>query len=340
MVDPVSDGGLGLDPATVAEMVGHDDGGYLIATVYTKLGQRSALARAQQAMAATRTDTPPPSLATCASWASSIAIHTPGVARARSRREAPPSGSAPLPLLRSVRTGKPVLGRLTVRSEHPGSARAGFDHAPGNGRRTEQDLLGSVERGEPPALLAGREHVALHGRLDHETGVRMARRYALGNLLLIAGSQRVGSRMSLSSDRDLSPRCAAAEKQIGEFGEALGLVIWVGLYRHNRQRMTRLASQWHRDRLCKRPANVLGRRCKRPAKTRPPKPRETGRSNPPPVFPGFFAYVRWLSPTTNQSGRMVGFGSGAGVQSGRVRFRGRAALFRLSLAMDGLREAG
>jgi hypothetical protein len=54
MVDPVSDGGLGLDPATVAEMVGHHDGGYLIATVtvYTKLGQRRALARAQQAMAA------------------------------------------------------------------------------------------------------------------------------------------------------------------------------------------------------------------------------------------------------------------------------------------------
>lgn len=40
MVDPVEDGGLGLDPATVAEMVGHDDGGYLIATVYTKLGRR------------------------------------------------------------------------------------------------------------------------------------------------------------------------------------------------------------------------------------------------------------------------------------------------------------
>ncbi len=48
----MSDGGLGLDPATVAEMVGHDDGGYLIATVYTKLGQRRAPARAQQAMAA------------------------------------------------------------------------------------------------------------------------------------------------------------------------------------------------------------------------------------------------------------------------------------------------
>lgn len=40
----------GLDPATVAEVVGHDDGGYLIATVYTKLGQRRALARAQRAM--------------------------------------------------------------------------------------------------------------------------------------------------------------------------------------------------------------------------------------------------------------------------------------------------
>jgi hypothetical protein len=35
MVDPVEDGGLGLDPATAAAMVGHDDGGYLIATVYS-----------------------------------------------------------------------------------------------------------------------------------------------------------------------------------------------------------------------------------------------------------------------------------------------------------------
>jgi integrase len=50
MVDPVEDGGLGLDPATVAEMVGHDDGGWLISTVYTKLGQRRALGRAQSAM--------------------------------------------------------------------------------------------------------------------------------------------------------------------------------------------------------------------------------------------------------------------------------------------------
>lgn len=50
MVDPVEDGGLGLDPPTVAAMVGHDDGGYLIATVYTKLAERRALARAQRAM--------------------------------------------------------------------------------------------------------------------------------------------------------------------------------------------------------------------------------------------------------------------------------------------------
>ena len=52
MSDPTTDNGLGLDPATVAHMVGHDDGGYLIATVYTKLSQRRALARAQQAMGA------------------------------------------------------------------------------------------------------------------------------------------------------------------------------------------------------------------------------------------------------------------------------------------------
>ncbi len=50
MVDPIEDGGLGLDSATAAAMVGHDDDGYLIATVYTKLGQRRAIARAQRAM--------------------------------------------------------------------------------------------------------------------------------------------------------------------------------------------------------------------------------------------------------------------------------------------------
>jgi hypothetical protein len=60
MVDPTEDRGLGLDPATVAEMVGHDDGGYLIATVYTKLGRRRALARAQRAMDDYEQRTAPP----------------------------------------------------------------------------------------------------------------------------------------------------------------------------------------------------------------------------------------------------------------------------------------
>lgn len=50
MIDPVDDGGLGLDFQTVATMVGHDDGGYLISTVYTKLSERRARARAQRAM--------------------------------------------------------------------------------------------------------------------------------------------------------------------------------------------------------------------------------------------------------------------------------------------------
>lgn len=50
MIDPVEDGGLGLDPQTAALMVGHDDGGYLIATVYTKLPERRARARAQRAV--------------------------------------------------------------------------------------------------------------------------------------------------------------------------------------------------------------------------------------------------------------------------------------------------
>jgi integrase len=50
MVDPVEDRGWGLDPQTVAEIVGHDDGGYLIATVYTKLSERRARNRAQRAM--------------------------------------------------------------------------------------------------------------------------------------------------------------------------------------------------------------------------------------------------------------------------------------------------
>jgi integrase len=50
MVDPIEDGGLGLDPATAAEMAGHDDGGWLIANVYTKLAERRARERAKRAM--------------------------------------------------------------------------------------------------------------------------------------------------------------------------------------------------------------------------------------------------------------------------------------------------
>jgi hypothetical protein len=50
MVDPVEDGGLGLDAATAAEMAGHDDGGWLIANVYTKLSERRARQRAKRAM--------------------------------------------------------------------------------------------------------------------------------------------------------------------------------------------------------------------------------------------------------------------------------------------------
>ena len=52
MINPVDEGGLGLDFATAAEMVGHDDGGYLIATVYSKLGKKQAVERAQRAMEA------------------------------------------------------------------------------------------------------------------------------------------------------------------------------------------------------------------------------------------------------------------------------------------------
>jgi integrase len=50
MIDPTNDGGLGLDFQTVAQMVGHNDNGYLIATVYTKLTKHRALTRAQHAM--------------------------------------------------------------------------------------------------------------------------------------------------------------------------------------------------------------------------------------------------------------------------------------------------
>jgi integrase len=50
MIDPADDGGLGLDPQTVAKMVGHDDGGFLISTVYSKLADQRARTRAQTAM--------------------------------------------------------------------------------------------------------------------------------------------------------------------------------------------------------------------------------------------------------------------------------------------------
>lgn len=50
MIDPTNDGGLGLDLQTVAQMVGHNDNGYLLATVYTKLTQHHALTQAQHAM--------------------------------------------------------------------------------------------------------------------------------------------------------------------------------------------------------------------------------------------------------------------------------------------------
>jgi integrase len=50
MVDPVDDGGLGLDHQTAAQMAGHEDGGWLIANVYTKLAERRARERARRAM--------------------------------------------------------------------------------------------------------------------------------------------------------------------------------------------------------------------------------------------------------------------------------------------------
>jgi integrase len=52
MIDPVDDGGLGLDIQTVAYMTGHSDGGYLICNAYTKLAQHRAQARTRRAMGA------------------------------------------------------------------------------------------------------------------------------------------------------------------------------------------------------------------------------------------------------------------------------------------------
>jgi integrase len=60
MIDPVNDGGLGLDPQTVATMVGHDGGGYLIYTVYTKLSEHRARARAKPQWTPTRSASPTP----------------------------------------------------------------------------------------------------------------------------------------------------------------------------------------------------------------------------------------------------------------------------------------
>jgi integrase len=49
-IDPVEEGGLGLDHQTAALMAGHDDGGWLLATVYTKLSEHKARQRALRAM--------------------------------------------------------------------------------------------------------------------------------------------------------------------------------------------------------------------------------------------------------------------------------------------------
>jgi integrase len=52
MIDPVDDGGLGLDIQTVAHITGHNDGGYLICSTYTKLTQQRAQARTRAALSA------------------------------------------------------------------------------------------------------------------------------------------------------------------------------------------------------------------------------------------------------------------------------------------------
>ncbi len=52
-VDPVEEGGLGLDHKTAAAMAGHDDGGWLISN-YTKLAERRARERAKRATQAYR----------------------------------------------------------------------------------------------------------------------------------------------------------------------------------------------------------------------------------------------------------------------------------------------
>lgn len=66
--DETTGQGGGAAASPWAPFVGHDEGGNLIATVYTKLGQRRALARAQRALDAYQqrrdaADTEPPRLA-------------------------------------------------------------------------------------------------------------------------------------------------------------------------------------------------------------------------------------------------------------------------------------
>jgi integrase len=52
MIDPLDDGGLGLDIQTAAQMAGHSDGGYLVCSTCTKLARHRARTRAQRAMEA------------------------------------------------------------------------------------------------------------------------------------------------------------------------------------------------------------------------------------------------------------------------------------------------
>jgi integrase len=54
MIDPVDDGGLGLDIQTIAHITGHNDGGYLVCSTYTKLTQQRAQTRTRHALSAYR----------------------------------------------------------------------------------------------------------------------------------------------------------------------------------------------------------------------------------------------------------------------------------------------
>jgi hypothetical protein len=50
MITPRESGGLGLDPPTVAYIVGHQDAGQTIAKHYLKLEERAAVDRVRKAM--------------------------------------------------------------------------------------------------------------------------------------------------------------------------------------------------------------------------------------------------------------------------------------------------